>query len=397
MKVKFIFYRLLQFILSKVQPIIPWRMPELISKEGSIYILPKYLKMEGFKKVLIITTEGFIKRGTLNGLFEKIHNAKIEYVIFNDVKPDPTIECIEEAVKVYRREDCEGIIAIGGGSVMDAAKIVGARIVKPRQSVKEMTGLFKIRKKLPPLYLVPTTAGTGSEVTVAAVITDSSNHYKYPISDTCLLPKFAVLDPILTLGLPKNLTASTGMDALTHAVEAYINKFASKQSKKYAKDAIKIIFDNLIKAYNNGEDIEAREQMLLASYYAGAAFTKAYVGYVHAIAHGIGGLYGVPHGRANAIILPVVLKAYGKAIFKELAELADLVAITGKSDEEKANKFIDAIVTMNIKMDIPNKLGVIREKDIPEIIKRALKEANPAYPVPVIWDYNKLEAVLEKL
>lgn len=396
MKVINIYYRSYQSIVCRVQRLLPWRMPKVISGEGSINKLPAQVKGDGLSKVLVVTTAGFIKRGSLNGLFQGLQKEGIAYAIYDEVKPDPTIDCIEEAVKVYKEEKCEGIIAVGGGSVMDCAKVVGARVVKPNQSVIKMTGLFKILKKLPPLYAVPTTAGTGSEVTVAAVITDSRDHCKYPVNDLCLMPLYAVLDPGLTLGLPKNMTATTGMDALTHAVEAYTNKYSSAESKKYAIDAVKLIFANITKAYDDGNDIKARENMLMGSFYAGAAFTKAYVGYVHALAHGIGGLYGVPHGLANAVLLPVVMESYGSASYKELAELADTVGIEGSTLEEKAKKFIQKIRSMNEYMGIPDRLDAIEKKDIPELIRRAMREANPTYPVPVIWDSEQFRKIIEK-
>ena len=397
MKLRNAYYRVHQYIFSKAIQLIPWRMPTVISGAGSMMKLPMQIKGDGINKILVITTAGTIKRGSLDQLFTELKKEHILYEIYDDVQPDPTILCIEAAVNVYRREDCKAILAVGGGSVLDCAKIVGARAVKPKQSVKKMTGMFKIRKKLPPLYAVPTTAGTGSEVTVAAVITDSESHYKYPISDLCLIPSYAILDPTLTCNLPQSLTASTGMDALTHAVEAYTNRYASRQSKECAREAVKLIFENLTRAYENGADLTVRDHMLTASYYAGAAFTKAYVGYVHAIAHALGGLYGVPHGFANAVILPVVLEAYGEAVYPQLAELADAVGIHGKSKQEKAKKFIQAIRRMNRQMGIPTKLHVIKQEDIKEIIRRAQKEANPAYPVPAIWDKKQMRKVLELL
>ena len=397
MKLRNAYYRVHQYIFSKAIQLIPWRMPTVISGAGSMMKLPMQIKGDGINKILVITTAGTIKRGSLDQLFTELKKEHILYEIYDDVQPDPTILCIEAAVNVYRRKDCKAILAVGGGSVLDCAKIVGARAVKPKQSVKKMTGMFKIRKKLPPLYAVPTTAGTGSEVTVAAVITDSESHYKYPISDLCLIPSYAILDPTLTCNLPQSLTASTGMDALTHAVEAYTNRYASRQSKECAREAVKLIFENLTRAYENGADLTVRDHMLTASYYAGAAFTKAYVGYVHAIAHALGGLYGVPHGFANAVILPVVLEAYGEAVYPQLAELADAVGIHGKSKQEKAKKFIQAIRRMNRQMGIPTKLHVIKQEDIKEIIRRAQKEANPAYPVPAIWDKKQMRKVLELL
>lgn len=397
MKLRNAYYRVHQYIFSKAIQLIPWRMPTVISGTGSMMKLPMQIKEDGMNKILVITTAGTIKRGSLDQLFAELKKEHILYEIYDDVQPDPTILCIESAVNIYRREDCKAILAVGGGSVLDCAKIVGARAVKPKQSVRKMTGMFRIRKKLPPLYAVPTTAGTGSEVTVAAVITDSESHYKYPISDLCLIPSYAILDPSLTCNLPQSLTASTGMDALTHAVEAYTNHYASRQSKECAREAVKLIFGNLTRAYENGADLAVRDHMLTASYYAGAAFTKAYVGYVHAIAHALGGLYGVPHGFANAVILPVVLEAYGEAVYPQLGELADAVGIHGKSKQEKAKKFIQAIRRMNRQMGIPTKLHVIKQEDIKEIIRRAQKEANPAYPVPAIWDKKQMRKVLELL
>lgn len=397
MKIKNMYYRSYQYLLSKVQYFLPWHMPKVTISAGSLYKLPDQIKMDNIKKILIITTAGFVKRGGFNKLSVELKKENIAYELYSDVQPDPTINCIEDAAKLYIKGACEAIIAVGGGSVIDCAKIVGARVVKPHQSIIQMTGMLKIRKKLPPLYAVPTTAGTGSEVTIAAVITDDTTHYKYTVNDLCLLPKYAILDPELTCTMPKSLTASTGIDALTHAVESYINKFSMKESRKYAMDAVKLIFSNLIKAYENGNDITSREKMLMGSYYAGLAFTRAYIGYVHAIAHAIGGLYGVPHGTANAVILPVVLDSYGEDIYDKLAELADAVGIYGVTSKEKSQKFIQAIKHMNHQMGIPDKLGVVRKEDIPEIIKRAIKEANPNYPVPVIWNEMQFQRVIKLL
>lgn len=390
-------YRTGQFLLSAFQPILPWRVPELIQGNASLLKVPAHLKEHQLTNILVITTQGFVKRGTLEPFFEKLKTEGITYIVYDQVKPDPTIESIEEAVAIYLEHQCMGIVAIGGGSVLDCAKIVGARIVRPEKTVLQMTGLFKIMKKLPPLYAVPTTAGTGSEVTVAAVVTDAKTHYKYPVSDLNLIPAYAVLDPALTLGLPPDLTATTGMDAMTHAVEAYVNKFSQKSSDQYALNAVRLLFANLEKAFADGTDIEARANLLQGSMEAGLAFTRSYVGYVHGIAHGIGGLYGVPHGLANAMILPVVLESYGPSIHRQLAELAVAVGIKKDTYEDQATAFIQALRDMNHRMNIPDKFSVIREEDIPELVERADHEANPAYPVPVIWDKKQLEQVIRKL
>ena len=297
---------------------------------------------------------------------------------------------------MYLTNNCEGIIAFGGGSPMDCAKAAAARVVKPKKSVRKMRGYLKVNKKLPPFFAVPTTAGTGSETTVAAVVTDPETHEKNAISDPCLRPKYAVLDPALTVGLPPHITSTTGMDALTHAVEAYIGKSNVKSTIRYAEEATKLIHDNLEKAYNNGKDIEARNNMLKASFYAGSAFTRAFVGYVHAIAHNLGGLYNTPHGLANAVILPYVLDWYGPAAYKKLAKLADLIGITKEemTNKEKAKAFIAEIRRMNKAMNIPDKFGFIREEDMNILVKRALKEGNPGYPVPKIMNEQECEKVI---
>ena len=283
---------------------------------------------------------------------------------------------------------------------MDAAKAAAARVVKPRKSVNQMGGILKVMKRLPLFIAVPTTAGTGSETTIAALITDTETHHKYAIMDTCLIPRFAVLDPELTIGLPPSLTAATGMDALTHAVEAYLCwTYGTKESIGFALDAVKMIFENLQGAFKNGADTGARQAMLTASYKAGFAFTRAGVGNIHAIAHTLGGLYNAPHGLANAVILPLVLEDYGKKVWKKLARLADVsgVAPGAVSDEEKAKAFIAAIYDMNAKMGIPRGFDFIKNEDIPKMTRWAFRESNPVYPVPVVYNRARYRKIIEIL
>ena len=335
----------------------------------------------------------------LDPLFRGLEKEGVEYVVFDGVQPNPTIPNIEDCRKTYINNKCQGIIAFGGGSPMDCAKAAGARVTNPRKSVRKMRGYLKIKRSLPPFFAVPTTAGTGSETTLAAVVTDPLTHEKNAICDGHLRPKYAVLDPNLTIGLPPFVTATTGMDALTHAVESYIGKSNVKSTFKYAEDATKLIFENLEKAYVNGKDIEARTNMLKASYLAGNAFTRAFVGYVHAIAHNLGGMYNTPHGLANAVILPYVLEWYGESVYKRLAQLADIVGITkeGMSIEDKSKAFINEIKRMNKAMNIPEKFDFIKEEDIPTLVKRALKEGNPGYPVPKIMNAIECEKVIRQL
>jgi alcohol dehydrogenase class IV len=373
-----------------------WSEPELLEGAGSVLRLPEFIKGKGIKKVLVVTDGGLMGLHLLDPMFAKLDEVGVEYVVYDGVQPNPTIPNIEDAKNMYIQNGCEGIIAFGGGSSMDCAKAAGARVVKPNQSVRDMRGYLKVHKKLPPFFAVPTTAGTGSETTVAAVVTDPETHEKNAINDICLRPRFAVLDPELTVGLPQHITSTTGMDAMTHAVEAYIGKSNTKQTREQAEKATKLIHENLEKAYANGKDYQARENMLKGSYWAGCAFTRAYVGYVHAIAHNLGGLYGTPHGLANAVILPYVLDWYAEAAYPQLAKLADIIGITNSSmsDDEKGKAFIAEIKRMNEAMNIPAKFDFIKEEDIPTLVKRALKEGNPGYPVPKIMDAKDCEQVI---
>ncbi|MBQ6730646.1 MAG: iron-containing alcohol dehydrogenase [Bacilli bacterium] len=376
-----------------------WKEPELIEGENAILKLPSFIKNKGINKVLVVTDKGLMGLHLLDPLFNELNKVGIEYVVFDGVQPNPTIPNIEDCKQVYLDNNCEGVIAFGGGSPMDCAKAAAARVVKPKQPVRKMRGYLKVSKKLPPFFAVPTTAGTGSETTVAAVVTDPETHEKNAISDPCLRPKYAVLDPALTTGLPPHITSTTGMDALTHAVEAYIGKSNVKSTIRYSEDAVKLIHANLEKAYNNGKDIEARENMLKASFYAGSAFTRAFVGYVHAIAHNLGGMYNTPHGLANAVILPYVLEWYGASVYKPLAKLADIINLTDKSlsNEEKAKAYIAEIRRMNKSMNIPDKFDFVKEEDIPTLVQRALKEGNPGYPVPKIMRLSDCEQVIRSL
>ena len=374
-----------------------WSEPQLLTGPGSIRKLPAVIKEKGIGKVMIVTDKGLMSLNLLDGLFEELTNAGISYVVYDGVQPNPSIENIEEAREMFVTNGCEAMIAFGGGSPMDCAKAACARVVRPNKTIPQMRGVMKVMHKLPPFFAVPTTAGTGSETTVAAVVSNTQTHEKYAINDPCLRPKFAVLDPELTTGLPQKITSTTGLDALTHAVEAYIGKSNVPSTRDYAEKATKLIFENLETCYNDGKNVEARGQMLLASFYAGMAFTRAYVGYVHAIAHNLGGMYGIPHGLANAVILPHMLDEYGSAIYPQLAKLADIVGIQGQTVEEKAKGFIAEIKAMNERMSIPTGFEQIKDEDVPTIVERAMKEAHPLYPTPVIFDADRLTQIVKSL
>ena len=387
------FCRVFQTAFRSALPVLPYREPEIVS---SCSELGDIFKKENIKSALIVTDSGIVKNVFVCPVEQILKASSISYVVYDKTQPNPTVHNVEQALELYSKNNCDCLIAVGGGSSMDCAKVAAARVVKPNQTVRQMRGYLKVLKKLPPFFAVPTTAGTGSETTVAAVVTDPETHEKNAINDICLRPKFAVLDPELTVGLPPHITSTTGMDALTHAVEAYIGRSNTKQTREQAEKATKLIFDNIEEAYNNGKDYEARANMLKGSYWAGCAFTRAYVGYVHAIAHNLGGLYGTPHGLANAVILPYVLEWYGDCIYPQLAKLADIVGITGSSEAEKAQAFIAAIKKLNADMNIPTTFDFIKEEDLPTLIHRALKEGNPGYPVPRIMDYNDMEGVIRR-
>lgn len=371
-------------------PFLPYRKPKIA---GSIKELPEIIMRHKCTHVLIITDGGIMKLGLTRRLEKALKEVGIPYTIYDKTVANPTTVNVCEALELYHKEGCDAIIGFGGGSSMDCAKAVGACAVKPNQSLAQMKGILKVHKKLPLLMAVPTTAGTGSETTLAAVITDADTRYKYAINDFPLIPRYAVLDPKVTLSLPPFITATTGMDALTHAVEAYIGNSTTIDTRRDALKAVKLIFENIDIAYEHGDNIQARRNMLHASFYAGCAFTKSYVGYVHAVAHSLGGQYNVPHGLANAILLPLVLREYGSCIDKKLHRLAIAAGLADKNtpDHEAAELFIRAIEEMKERLGIVNIVKEIQETDILKLAHYADKEANPLYPVPKLMDASELE------
>ena len=382
--------RSFQAVLKAALPFLPYRKPEIIH---SVYGIPQILKKKKCDHVLIITDTGIISHGLITRLEDTLDQHFIPYVIYDGTVANPTTTNVNEALALYYEYDCNAIIGFGGGSSIDCAKAVGARVAKPHQSLEKMKGILKVHKKLPLLIAIPTTAGTGSETTLAAVITDAESRHKYPINDFPLIPRVAVLDPKVTASLPPFLTATTGMDALTHAVEAYIGNSTTAGTRADALFAVKMIFENIDRAYTDGSDLEARKNMLLAAFSAGCAFSKSYVGYVHAVAHSLGGEYNVPHGLANAVLLPFVLEVYGHTIDNKLHQLAIAAGVTDEDtpDDQAAAQFIQAIKDMKKRFAIGDTIPQIREEDIPKLAAYAEKEGNPLYPVPVLMDAKQLE------
>lgn len=382
--------RVFQSAFKIAIPLLPYRNPQIVRSSSE---LADVLKQRYITKVLLVTDPGITKIGLANELITTLSNAHIHVTVYDQTTANPTIANVNAARQLYIDHGCEALIGFGGGSSMDCAKGVGATLARPNKPLTKMKGVLKVILPTPLLIAVPTTAGTGSETTLAAVITDEKTHYKYPINDFSLIPSIALLDPKLTESLPPHLTAQTGMDALTHAVEAFIGRSTTKKTRAQSLKATKLIFENLYTAYSNGHDLAARANMLQAAYEAGCAFTVSYVGYCHAVAHSLGGQYGIPHGLANAVLLPYVLKAYGSTIYPQLKQLAIAANLCDGSTNAQvaAELFIDAIEKLNAAMGIPTKLKGIQKQDIPTLAKHAAAEGNPLYPVPVLMDAKQLE------
>ena len=388
-----LWYRTYQCVFGLGARLLPWRRPETVTGPGSLARIPALLTKCGTRRPLVAAS----RRQCADPAFQQMLSRLEGYALFSDIQPNPPVSAVEAAAALYRREGCDSLVAVGGGSPMDTAKAAAALLARPDRTLSQLAGLLKVRRPIPPFIAVPTTAGTGSETTIAAVVT-GADHHKYAVSDLCLIPRCAVLDPLLTVSLPPRTTAETGMDALTHAVEAYLSRFyPTRQTDRLAEEAVVTIFRTLEHACAHGDDVDARQALLTASYQAGAAFTRASVGNVHAIAHTMGGLYGVGHGLANAVLLPVVLRDYGPAAHRKLARLAELVGLPGGTDGEKADAFIDAILAMNARLGIPTGFSCIREEDLPQMAAWAAKEANPTYPVPVIYDRGRFIRVIRQV
>lgn len=390
--------RVRQAIFSPIQKTQLYMQPRMIKGEHALLDLVDVLKEKHLTHYMIVTTPGFIKRGTLQSFFEALTQNDIQYSIFHDVKPDPEISDVEKLKEMFIKDDgCQALIAIGGGSAIDCSKAALACVQMKNLDVKTVLHTGRVSKQLPLLIAVPTTAGTGSEVTAGAVITDPIKKRKYALSHLFLIPKYAVLDSSLLTSLPAKMTAYSGMDALTHAIEAYINCFNNRKTNEYALCAIKSIFQYLVPSFEDGLNMQYRLELLEASYNAGVAISNNYVGYVHAIAHGIGGMYHLQHGMINAIILPIVLEEYGGAVVGKLAKIADVVGITGATDQDKSKQFIQKLKDLNQIFSIPTSIPEIQEEDIHYLATGAEKEGNPTYPTPVTWNVAQFEKVIRKI
>jgi alcohol dehydrogenase len=383
---------------GKVTRYIPIPQPTLMVGPGSSARMGEVIAGFGHHKILIVTDGVISKLGLLDGIQSALHAGGTQSVVFDEITPDAPIPLIERGLSVCQDQDCDALIAFGGGSSMDAAKAIAIAMTNPKP-LRSLAGYLKGRSSPLPIYAVPTTAGTGSEVTVAAVISDPSREDKVVIVDPRLVPKMAALDAALMTGLPPHVTAATGIDALTHAVESFVGNWATPYTNGMALAAVGLIFENLRTCYTDGKNLAAREKMSLASTYAGLAFTRANVGYVHAIAHQFGGKYHTPHGLANAIMLPHVLRFSAPAITKQLAQLA-VRAKLGKEnerDDQLAEKFLAGVEQLNQDLGIPRYLDKLKESDFPALAAAACHEAHTGYPVPKYMSQKQCEDLIRQV
>ncbi|MFC3032425.1 iron-containing alcohol dehydrogenase [Pseudoalteromonas fenneropenaei] len=389
-------YRLYHFILKCIVVVVGIPSPKLYRGTSGLHCAIEQLKLRSGTKVLVVSDHTLVKLGVVEAVLSAVRKHELVPVLYSDVDPNPTLSNVENGLSVYHQQHCHGIIAVGGGSVIDCAKFIGARVVRPKKSLAELKGLFKILRRLPPNIAIPTTAGTGSETTVAAVVNDPINKQKFAATDLVLVPQHAVLLPELTLSLPPLITATTALDALTHAIEALLSINCMQFSRERALKACALIFDFLPQALQDGQNEHAREQLLLASHYAGQAFTRTSVGYVHAISHQLSATYGTAHGLANSVLLLPVLRWYGEFAQPQLASIATYCQMTSLDypTAKQADDVLQRIEALLAQAQIPKSLPEIRSIDIGTLAKAALAEAHPDYPVPVFMDESSCQQIL---
>ena len=382
-----------QFILNKLaMPFVKFPKQTLFEGNGSVFKIPTFLKEKGFKRPFVIVSNSVSKTQHYIDFIKQLEMNSMDFVEFKEVKQNPEFEAILKAEQVAQNSKIDSIIAIGGGSVIDTAKAVGALLSNKNATLEKLRGLLKVKKRFSMLIAIPTTAGSGSEATIASVITNKDRDDKFAINSPKLLPHVVVLDDEFLRSLPKNVIANCGMDALTHSLEAYLGNALTKRTKEAALESISLINSSLLEFYHDSKNDKARNNMLKASYLAGIAFTRSYVGYVHAISHSLSGKYNLPHGYANAVILPHLIDEYQKKSSRKLLILAKRIKLN------KGKDFIEWVKGLNKEMSIPETFnGVIKEEDIPFLAKHSAKEANPLYPVPLELSCRELEKIIKEL
>lgn len=432
-KLEWLLKRLFGRFLGLVLPI---PVPRVVDGAGCIRSVGEEVRGFGCQRPLIVTDAVLVKHGLVERCIAALRDAGLSHELFDEVTPNPPSELVEEGYLRYVSGGCDCLIAFGGGSPMDTAKVIGAKVANPSPSILDYEGFFNVNRfglrPLPPLLAVPTTAGTGSETTVCAVITETRLKKKVVIADLGLVPQVALLDPEITEKLPRGITSSTGLDALTHAIEAYIGDWSTEFTRESSLSAVAHIFGNITSAYENGSNMVARQAMLRASFEGGLAFTRANIGYCHAIAHQLGGMFHTAHGVANAMLLPIVLHKYldaeeaenrpARGLAEPCAErLRDLAVAAGVVDaavaaseaRQAARLFVERIQELSRRMSIETEVPEMKASDVPEVAQRALLEAhgesNPAlnrpwarimelgYPVPRYFNKEECEEIVARV
>jgi len=390
------FYRaklsLMATVITKPQP-----RPIVFVGENSSLKLCDTISRFGLKKILVVTDKPLVELCMLEGTQAALRERGVECQLYDGVLPDPTQQVVDDGIAMLRQHQCDGVLAFGGGSSIDAAKVI-ALAAGNNCKAADCIGANKSKHPALPLFAIPTTAGTGSEGTFIAVVSDNVTHHKDGVIDARIIPRAAALDPVLMTGLPPHITAATGMDALTHAIESYIGTWETDDTNFYGLAACKLIFENIEEACKNGQNLAAREAMALASFYGGLAITNALVGYVHAVSHNLGAKYGVPHGLGNAMVLPHVLELLKDSAAANLAEIAVYTGLGDKSEGENAlaQKVIDKVWALNAAIGIPKTTDVIKEEDIEELVDLALKEGS-GYPTPRFLERDEALGLVRSL
>lgn len=392
------YYKFRAFLVTWLLRLMPRESPIVFKGPKSAITLCEQVALLGYKKVLIVTDAFLGASPVVGNVKQALQDNEVEVVVYDGVLPDPTFDKVQEGEKMLTENGCEAVIAIGGGSVLDAGKMVALLHTNPG-TLDDFDGVGPSKNLSVPLFAIPTTAGTGSEITLVAVISDPDTHKKVAVADPKLIPSFIALDAEIMQGLPPGLTAATGMDALTHAIESYLATSSKPATELLAKTSVRLIFKHILNAYSNGDDLKSRDAMVLASFYAGSAFTRTSVGYVHGIAHQLGRLCGTPHGNANAMLLPEVLRAYGPVVDDRLADLAIEVGLGNATDSKAAlaAAFIDRIEAMRSEMEMPLKPKDMAPHQVEEIVSDAIKETGELYPVPRYMAREEVAALVKAL
>tara|TARA_R110002110_G_scaffold415561_2_gene650816 strand:+ start:15715 stop:16914 length:1200 start_codon:yes stop_codon:yes gene_type:complete len=392
------YYKFRAVLVTWLLRLLPRKSPIVFKGPDSALALTQQVSVLGFSRVAIVTDNFLAGSGILDGIKKTLSDAAVEFTVFDGVLPDPAFDQVQKGEAAMRTHGCEAVIAVGGGSVLDAAKMMAMLFTNPGE-LSKFERIQPCKQPGLPLFAIPTTAGTGSEITTAAVITDPVSHRKVPVLDTKMLPDYIALDAQIMKGMPPGITAATGMDALTHAVESYLSKASSASTELQATAAVKLIFKYLVRAYRDGNDMEARDAMSVAAFYAGAAFGRTSVGYVHGIAHQLGRVCGTPHGNANAMVLPEVLAAYGDCVYERLAALAVIAGLgdQGQADSQLAALFIQAIRDMRQELELPLQPKGLKAQDVEGIVDEAIKEAGALYPVPRYMQEYEIQAIVNRL